>query len=169
MSIIITKDALRDLGCCNCCGNVSMLASGWVFSDGCLHASHHVHWTTGQVPLHGAMVHLILGDWQNEKAERHLVEMQYHINQINAAGEVASGFMVTDAPATGTGGEMPASKALRRDEVMGTALADEVFALVDEIWLQDDRIAEIVQADQVGGVQAKQNPKPSWWRKLWGK
>ena len=64
---------------------------------------------------------------------------------------------------------MPASKALRRDEVMGTALADEVFALVDEIWLQDDRIAEIVQADQVGGVQAKQNPKPSWWRKLWGK
>jgi hypothetical protein len=35
-----------------------------------------------------------------------------------------------------------AGRALRQDEVVGTALAPRVFELVDAIWLKDRRIKE---------------------------
>jgi hypothetical protein len=34
-------------------------------------------------------------------------------------------------------------RALKRADVIGTPLASEVFQLVDAIWLQDARIAEV--------------------------
>ena len=33
-----------------------------------------------------------------------------------------------------------AGTALQRDEVIGSALADQVFAVIDAIWLQDARL-----------------------------
>ena len=39
---------------------------------------------------------------------------------------------------------------LARGEVIGTPLAQVAFDLVDAIWLQDERIAEVVGADPTG-------------------
>jgi hypothetical protein len=36
-------------------------------------------------------------------------------------------------------------RALKRDEVVGTPLAANVFALFDAVWLQDPRIDELRQ------------------------
>jgi hypothetical protein len=37
-------------------------------------------------------------------------------------------------------------RAMSRDEVIGTEIAQLAFAIVDTIWLQDERISEIVHA-----------------------
>jgi hypothetical protein len=37
-------------------------------------------------------------------------------------------------------------RGLRRDEVIGTALAKQAFEVIDAIWLQDGRLAEIQAA-----------------------
>ena len=52
-------------------------------------------------------------------------------------------FMVIDsAPRLADRRELCA-RALRRDEVVGTPLAKEVFDFVDTIWLQDPRATEV--------------------------
>jgi len=33
-----------------------------------------------------------------------------------------------------------AQSAMRREQIIGTPVADQLFALVDAIWLQDDRL-----------------------------
>ena len=55
-------------------------------------------------------------------------------------------FMVIDAegrPAAKPGAL--ADRALRRDQVIGTPLAAEVFAMLDAIWLNDRRIGELTR------------------------
>lgn len=55
-------------------------------------------------------------------------------------------FTVTDAegrPAAKPGAL--ADRALRRDQVIATPLATEVFAMLDAIWLNDKRIGELTR------------------------
>lgn len=41
-------------------------------------------------------------------------------------------------------------RAMKRVEVVGTALADEAFALVDSLWLSEPRIGEVKALNHVG-------------------
>lgn len=98
------------------------------------HAAYFVHWTLGKVADRGARLDLVLGRWGRDTtgADRYAVSLEYRRTDRGPA------FMVVDA----TTNEL-AGRALRRDQVIGTALASQVFGLVDAIWLHDRRISEV--------------------------
>jgi hypothetical protein len=54
--------------------------------------------------------------------------------------------MVIDAVGRPAASSELVGKPLAREEVVGTPLAKQAFELVDAVWLQDKRIAEIVEA-----------------------
>jgi hypothetical protein len=101
---------------------------------------YYVHWTPTQIREHGANFDLVLGPWGEEtsSADRSVVAVAYRL--IDGGPQ----FMVIDAhgrPAFKSGDL--AATALRRDQVIGTPLAAEVFAALDAIWLGDKRIGEL--------------------------
>lgn len=51
--------------------------------------------------------------------------------------------MVIDAGDRRRGNKPLFTRSLRRDDVVGTPLASQVFQLVDAIWLTDPRIEEV--------------------------
>jgi hypothetical protein len=51
--------------------------------------------------------------------------------------------MVVDAENSSAGQSELVGRALRREEVIGTELAETTFAMLDAIWLQDGRIDEV--------------------------
>ena len=97
--------------------------------------------TLGRID-HGANFDLIVGKWgeQTSSADRSAVSVAF---QRMPEGPQ---FMVIDA--VGRPGATPgtlADSALRRDQVIGTPLAQEVFALLDAVWLNDERIGELTR------------------------
>jgi hypothetical protein len=89
---------------------------------------------------HGASFDLVIGKWGHGSTpeDRSIVALAYRI--INGQPE----FMVIDAAGRpiAKSGEL-SKRPLRRDEVIGTPLAKEAFAMVDAIWIGDDRITEL--------------------------
>jgi hypothetical protein len=130
----------NDSGPCACCGNLSRTVLGTVLAGPRTSAVYYVQWTLTRVRDHGANFDLVLGPWGKgtSPADRQIVAVAYRI--IDGGPQ----FMVIDAagrPAAKSG--KLASTALRRIQVVGTALATEVFPLLDAIWLGDSRIAEL--------------------------
>jgi hypothetical protein len=54
---------VTDYGPCECCGDLSRLASGMVRLDDEPYAIYQVHWTTQQIVRHGGEFYIILGQW----------------------------------------------------------------------------------------------------------
>jgi hypothetical protein len=101
-------------------------------------AVYCVEWTVG-APEHDANFDLVVGPWGEgaDPRERVLVSLMFR------AGE-GGGLMVVDGEHRPANSPTVCGRALRRADVVGTRLAHEVFDLVDAIWLQDARIAELV-------------------------
>ena len=139
----IEKTGLTDHGPCECCGSMSRLATGFVHRDGAGYAGYQVHWTLGQIERHGAGFYIILGRWGEgaSAADPCGIAIRYRWDAE------ATGFMVVDAGETQLASHSLVGRALRRDEVVGTPLAQAVFDIVDYIWLHDERILEITHAD----------------------
>jgi len=141
MAISVELGESHDHGPCKCCGNMSRTVWGYLSDDdGFLLASYYVQWTLGRVADHGANIDLVVGRWGEEfsSADRFVVAVAY---RLKADGPQ---FMIIDAA------ERPVAKsgkladtALRRDQVIGSPLAAQAFAMLDAIWLGDDRIAEL--------------------------
>ncbi len=135
----IEPDGSNDTGACACCGDMSRVVWGYVHDGDATIAAYFVHWTLGSVERHGANFDLVIGSWgeEAEASSRVLVALQF--------GVIESGpsFMVIDS--AGRVCDVPelVGRALRRDEVIGTPTADLAFAIVDAVWLQDRRIAEV--------------------------
>jgi hypothetical protein len=55
--------------------------------------------------------------------------------------------MVKDAGSRKIASERIAGKAMSREDVIGTSLAQQAFDIFDTIWLQDGRIAEVTQSE----------------------
>jgi hypothetical protein len=85
------------------------------------------------------MFEFIIGQWTDESTteDRQLVALAYRVTAKGA------GFMVIDAKKRDD--DELVSKALKRDDVIGTPLADEVFALADAVYLNDPRLAALRQ------------------------
>ena len=130
----------NDHGPCECCGNRSRTVCGYLRRGGHAAAAYFVQWTLTRVHDHGANFDLVLGKWGDgtSPADRQIVAVAYRI-----IGGVPQ-FMVIDA-ATRTVARNTdlATTALGRDQVIGTPLASEVFAMLDAIWLGDRRIEEL--------------------------
>jgi hypothetical protein len=127
---------------CECCGDDSHTASGFVHNeDGNATAAYFVHWTLGKVDTHGAMFDLIVGEWGEgaSPAGRSAVSLAFRSGP-------QGGFMIVDAGDRSIAESDLVGHALERADVLNTALAKHVFEIVDAIWLQDSRIAEIVES-----------------------
>jgi len=129
----------NDFGPCDCCGGTSRTVWGYLRTEGEPSAAYYVQWTVGQMDRHGAHVDLIVGRWGHGTSadDRSAVSLEF------GRAEGRPGLMVIDAGHRPTASSSFCGKALARAEVVGTPLADTVFEMVDAIWLQDGRIAEV--------------------------
>jgi hypothetical protein len=133
---------VSDFGPCECCGDLSRHASGMVRRDGDPYAIYQVDWTTQQVARHGAEFYLLLGHFGEgtTPADKFAVALHFFVEPDRF------GFMVVNADETRIASHPLVGRALRREEVVGTPLAQEVFDLVDAIWLEDGNIAEVTNS-----------------------
>jgi hypothetical protein len=89
----------------------------------------------GRLATHYPNFDLIIGAWGDGTGpeDRVLVSMLHlpgGITVVNGAGRPADDRALC-------------SRALTREEVIGTPLAANTFALFDAVWVQDERIAEL--------------------------
>jgi hypothetical protein len=129
----------NDYGPCKCCGNMSRRVWGFLVDGGATVAVYYVHWTIGRVD-HGASINLIIGRWGAEttRDDRAAVAVAFRIVQ----GEPQ--FMVVDAASRSEAKTSSlAANALQRTQVIGTPVAQRIFAMLDAIWLSDNRISEL--------------------------
>jgi hypothetical protein len=122
-------------GHCDCCGASTSRVWGHVLESETILALYYFTWTVGQVE-HGARLDLIIGPW----AEGLEAAYRSHILLDHQIVDGAPQFMVRDAD--GSMGNL-AEHALTRASVIGAPLVGFVFALVDAIYLLDQRIEEI--------------------------
>ena len=122
---------------CECCGHRSQVISGWLEDEQGTLAAYLAHWTEGK-PDHGANFDFIVGQWGNaaSPANRKAVSVFYRRSD--------NGFIIIDAESRPFATRQALfSRALKRQDVFGTELAQEIFQFLDAIWLQDSRIGDI--------------------------
>jgi len=108
--------------------------NGYAFNELGARATYIVRWTDGHVARSGAEFDLIIGEWGGApSSNRVAISLAYQLT------DTGPGFMVVDAR-NRSGSSDLAGRKLRREEVIGTPLATEVFAIIDAVWLQDSRI-----------------------------
>jgi hypothetical protein len=122
---------------CDCCGKMSRVVWGGIATKKSTVAAYYVQWTVN-APQHDANIDLILGNMDDDStpSERVLVSLLYRARP-------SGGVMVIDGTGRPVDDREICRQAMKRDEVIGTPLAADVFALVDAIWLQDPRIDEL--------------------------
>ena len=130
---------VTDYGPCECCGGISRLAAGMVRLDGEPYALYQVRWTSKRVNEHGAEFYLVLGEMGEgtTAADKFAVALHFFVQTDTF------GFSVVDADKTSIASNPLVGRALSRESVINTPLAQEVFDLVDAIWLQDENIGEV--------------------------
>jgi hypothetical protein len=123
---------------CACCGAESRTFWGEVWAPEGVGAVYYVHYALGSAEPPPA-IDLIVGPWgwDTPPAQRVLVAMRY---RPGAGG----GIMVVDA--TGRPPDSPemCGRALARADVVGTPFAQDVFALVDAVFLHDPRMQDVI-------------------------
>ncbi|EEF61671.1 hypothetical protein [Pedosphaera parvula] len=137
--LTIEPGNLVESGPCECCGGQNRMLSGFVYRDGFAYAAYRAHWTIGRVGIHGAGFYVFLGDWGEEST----AEQRVAVSVSFAIHEGKPGFMVVDPGQIAIAPNPEIGKGLKRSEVIGTPMANEVFEVLDAIWLQDERIAEV--------------------------
>ena len=128
----------ESVGFCDCCGRGSKTVWGDITADGQTVAVYYVQWTLASRE-HDPNFDFILGAWGDgaDPSRRVLVSLLYR------HGEQGGAFMVIDSEQRRANDPTLCGRALKRAEVIGTPLATEVFQLVDAVWTQDPRIADI--------------------------
>ena len=130
----------NDTGVCDCCGRSSRTVWGHAYADDRCLAAYFVHWTLGHVRDQGANIDLVIGEWGEgtTPAQRSSVSLAYRLM------ESGPGMMVIDADARPVSESPLVGQALRRDDVLGAAFAQDVFAIADAILARDERVAELL-------------------------
>lgn len=123
-------------GTCDCCGEASRSVWGMIHHGDATVAAYWMHWTVGHLDEPGANLDLVIGAWGEAATpdERAAVSLLYRQPQNQAPA-----FMVVDAIERPIANSPLVGSALRRQDVIGTPLAEQVFDLVDAIVLQDSR------------------------------
>lgn len=122
---------------CDCCGQQSRTVWGYVHGTQGTIASYFVQWTVGQtLEDHHANFDLIYGMW----GEGASAKDRCAISLVHFADENGPGVCVIDANGRPVATSELVSKAMRRDDVVGTTLAQDVFAIFDAVLLGDKRL-----------------------------
>jgi hypothetical protein len=137
-----TTPAGESGGTCDCCGNTSKIIWGYVGTPQQTLAAYYVHWTVGS-PNHYPNFDFVVGSWGEgaEPKQRILVSMLYQPRREGGS------FMVVDSESRPANDPELCGRAMKRAEVIGTPLANEIFQLVDAVWLQDSRVSEVAALD----------------------
>lgn len=131
--IVETEGAESTL--CDCCGTQTQKIWGWLHQGDSTLLNYFVRWTEGH-PEAGADINLLMGKWGDEAGpvDRSCVSLHLFLQD-----DQTPAFRVVDARQDFFGEDKLALNGLQRSEVMGTPLADAVFAALDSIWCQDER------------------------------
>ncbi len=129
----------HETGPCACCGGLSRTVAGYLSDRSGAVAAYFVQWTVNRIAEHGAHFDFIVGGWGQDASavDRIAVSLEFRRTEQGPA------FMVIDAASRPVSQSELVGQALTRDEVVGTPIAKQVFALTDAVWLGDERIAEI--------------------------
>jgi hypothetical protein len=125
-------------GPCECCGNLSERVWGYVYRSDAAVAVYFVEWTPGHIEK-SASFDLIIGKWGEQARPNDRRAAAVEFRRL----ESGPSFRVIDAGTRKIATSSLVSGALRRDEVIGTPLAQEIFAITDAIYLEDPRINEL--------------------------
>jgi hypothetical protein len=123
-------------GYCDCCGRTSRTVWGWVHSPEGTLASYFVQWTEEHLAENGANIDFIVGRWGEGSSaqDRVAVSLVHRGNKRDGPSVMvvdAHGRPISTSPLVGS--------ALAREEVMGTPLAKQIFAMIDAIYVEDSR------------------------------
>jgi hypothetical protein len=133
----VEPDGSAETGVCPCCGHVSRTVWGYVWRHDHPYATYFVHWAIGHFREHDAHWTVIVGQWGDGTGptDRGLVRLRHRLLETGPA------FIVIDAER----GEHHtiAAYAFTRAEVVGTELAEDVFAICDAVCLHDARVAAL--------------------------
>ena len=112
---------------------------GYVHRDDAAYAVYYVEWTPGH-EASAANFDIIIGEWGEGTSadDREAVALEFRKLETGPA------FRVIDAKLRLSliGGSL-ASRLMDRDDVIGTPMAAEAFAICDLIYLDDPRIGEL--------------------------
>jgi hypothetical protein len=130
---------------CACCGNMTRTIWGDLSTEDRAVAVYYVQWTPGS-PQHDPNIDLVIGEWGTDAKpeDRVLVSLLYR-------SRPDGGVMVIDGEGRPADQRSLCGQALKREEVIGTPLAANAFALFDAIWLQDPRIEELRESRDMNG------------------
>jgi hypothetical protein len=123
-------------GFCDCCGEASRSVWGLVHHGDATVAAYWMHWTVGHLDEPGANLDIVIGAWGETATPSHRQAVSLLYRQPE---DQPPAFMVIDATDRPIAKSALVGGALRREDVIGTPLADHVFGLVDAICLQDSR------------------------------
>jgi len=137
----IQQTGSKDLGPCECCGNVTRRVWGYVHRGATTEAAYFVEWISGSVDRHGAHFDLIIGQWGDAAKPSDRVAVSLAFRRIPAGPE----FMVIDAGDRDFASSELVGRCPSREEVLAGPLAAIAFAIVDAVWLQDERIGELIR------------------------
>jgi len=136
-------------GYCDCCGKQSRTIWGDLGDSSGAKAVYFVQWTVDQ-PQHMPNFDIILGPWGEGTApqDRVLVSLLYRPRLGGGS------FMVASGKGRRADDRALCDRALERTDVIGTSLANEVFSLVDSLWLTEPRIEGIRALDTITQAEA---------------
>ncbi|WP_027584568.1 hypothetical protein [Bradyrhizobium sp. Ai1a-2] len=138
--IEIDPTGSNDTGVCDCCGHSSRCVWGEAYADGRCVAVYFVHWTLEHVPDHGASIELIIGQWGEGTSAQHRIAIALAYRLM----EGIPSMMVINASAMPVARSPLVGRALCRDDVIGTPLAQNAFSIADAVLAQDHRVAELL-------------------------
>jgi len=136
--LTVFPEGNHDFGPCDCCGDYSRSVNGFVNQNDETIAAYIVHWTLAHLE-HGAHFDLILGKWgeKSEATDRCAVSLEYRVLENGPE------FMVIDATVRSIANNQLVSRALKRNEVIGHSIAEQVFAVADAVLFKDERLKEL--------------------------
>ena len=140
-ALTIEPTEQNESGRCDCCGDVTRRAWGFLHAGETTEAAYLVEWTAGKIGEHGAYVDLVVGRWGDDSpaADRVAVSLEFRHTDTGPS------FSVIDSANREVSRSELVGRAMKRDEVIGTPLAQRVFDMVDVVWTQDDRILEVTR------------------------
>ena len=138
LTLAIDDRNRSQFGPCECCGNLTERVWGYVYRGDAAVAAYFVEWTPGHIEK-SASFDLIIGKWgeHTRPDDRQAAVVEFR------GLESGPSFRVIDAATRKIATSSLVSCALRRDEIIGTPLAQEIFAITDLIYFEDPRISEL--------------------------
>ncbi len=130
-ALVIDEDA-HDITTCACCDTQTHRALGDVRDGEVWLCWYTCRWTDGHMDR-GLSFDLFFGDWREGAAPdtRWIVSVLYR--------KAADAFSVQDAR-NGRRWDKAGATVMNRDDVIGTDFAQEVFAILDAIFMKDPRL-----------------------------